>query len=204
LPPKPTKAASDDAVLISNHHTDPLPKALAQAVARGDYVSYFENEHGEQWFFTRQREADHGFAYGGDLGWESSEVRDRTRDQVRKHLRAGGSRPGNLDMMEEMVDPLAPDIILNSHERAWLNAAWETSSTCGTQAVQERIGLIANRIASRANAAGLSKHPNNSDYRAAMSTVMVEVGIEAGRRGLGQNDTVSLIQATLRALPRPE
>jgi len=37
----------------------------------GNYHSYFENEHGEQWLFTYNRREDRVYIQGGDLGWES-------------------------------------------------------------------------------------------------------------------------------------
>ncbi len=40
------------------------------------YLSYFENEHGEQWVFAMDRESGVFFLCGGDIGWESRQVGD--------------------------------------------------------------------------------------------------------------------------------
>ena len=57
---------------IPNHHAatcgDP-------PVVNGDephlYIGYFENEHGEQWIFTRDRKTGIASLRGGDIGWNT-------------------------------------------------------------------------------------------------------------------------------------
>jgi hypothetical protein len=55
-------------LLVHNHHIDdcgPPP----EVVADGLYVSYFTNNHGEQWVFVGDRAAGTATVYGGDIGW---------------------------------------------------------------------------------------------------------------------------------------
>ena len=36
------------------------------------YIGYFENEHGEQWIFTRDRKTGIATLRGGDIGWNTA------------------------------------------------------------------------------------------------------------------------------------
>ncbi len=42
--------------------------------SRDGYLSYFENEYGEQWVFAMDRESGVFFLCGGDIDWASRQV----------------------------------------------------------------------------------------------------------------------------------
>lgn len=47
------------------------------------YLSYFENEYGEQWVFAMDRKSDVFFLCGGDIDWKSRQVgEDGLKDLV--------------------------------------------------------------------------------------------------------------------------
>lgn len=64
---------SEPLLKIPNHHAatcgDP-------PIVNGDeshlYIGYFENEHGEQWIFTRDRKTGIATLRGGDIGWNTA------------------------------------------------------------------------------------------------------------------------------------
>jgi len=64
---------SEPLLKIRNHHAatcgDP-------PIINGDeshlYIGYFENEHGEQWIFTRDRKTGIATLRGGDIGWNTA------------------------------------------------------------------------------------------------------------------------------------
>jgi len=64
---------SEPLLKIPNHHAatcgDP-------PIVSGDeshlYIGYFENEHGEQWIFTRDRKTGIATLRGGDIGWNTA------------------------------------------------------------------------------------------------------------------------------------
>lgn len=89
---------SEPIFIASNHHSDDCgapPRAVHDP--RWHYRGYFENEHGEQTIFLYDRRRNVGVLYMGDAGW-------------RKRYR--------------VVDGVAPGLILNEHERAWLRSCW--------------------------------------------------------------------------------
>lgn len=60
-------------IKIPNHHA---ASCGAPQTVNGDdshlYIGYFENEHGEQWIFTRDRQTDVATLRGGDIGWSTA------------------------------------------------------------------------------------------------------------------------------------
>jgi len=198
----------DPILTVRNQHVDRAPN-FDQMIEKGDYVSYFESEIGDQWIFIRKRGADHATVYGGDIGWEGVKVSEHTVEQMQEGLeaeipeeeRAKARRLVSHMMM--MADPLVPGLILNEPERTWLYDAWWTSAfSCGVEREQENaLDMIARRIAERYALPALKKHPNTTDYRGAMSVVAVAVGREAGRRGMNDNVASTLFEKTLKVLP---
>lgn len=87
---------SEPLLKIPNHHTascgDP---PIVDGSDQNNYLGYFENEHGEQWIFTRDRKTGIATLRGGDIGWNKA-----------------------IDVTEGP----SPDLILNTSERNWLNA----------------------------------------------------------------------------------
>ena len=65
---------SDDVFLtVKNVHSENCGQPPTFESGQG-YLSYFENEHGEQWVFALDRESGVFFLCGGDLGWESRQI----------------------------------------------------------------------------------------------------------------------------------
>ena len=62
---------SNTILVVCNSHIpmDNSPPCLKNAP--GHYLSYFENEYGEQWLFSHERGTDTFALTGGDVGWES-------------------------------------------------------------------------------------------------------------------------------------
>ena len=57
--------------MVGNHHVGQLPDTIGTVEGDdGNYHSYFENQHGEQWVFTYNRKEDRVYIYGGDLDWK--------------------------------------------------------------------------------------------------------------------------------------
>lgn len=56
---------------IKNHHVEScgLPPVLAGG--EGYYLSYFENEHTEQWVFVKDFASGVFYVAGGDIGWDN-------------------------------------------------------------------------------------------------------------------------------------
>lgn len=82
---------------VSNHHSD---KCGEPPVIDGDapgYYSYWENEHGEQFVFVYDYDAEHGTLWFGDAGWD---------------------RPYPVE------DGSVGDIVLSEAEQAWLTVCW--------------------------------------------------------------------------------
>ena len=96
---------SEPLLKIPNHHAatcgDP-------PIVNGDesylYIGYFENEHGEQWIFTRDRKTGLATLRGGDIGWNTA--------------------------IDVNVGP-SSDFILNPRESSWLNACLQASARYG-------------------------------------------------------------------------
>jgi len=59
------------------------------------YIGYFENEHGEQWIFTRDRKTGIATLRGGDIGWNT---------------------------VIDVTDSRSTEWVLNQSEVAWLQA----------------------------------------------------------------------------------
>lgn len=78
---------------IENVHTDDCGTPPVIERIPGDYVSYFENVHGEQWIFHYRRESNEITFYGGDCGWDEpmgvEEHGDKGFRVVRKRDRDG-------------------------------------------------------------------------------------------------------------------
>ena len=64
---------SEPLLKIPNHHAascgDP---PIVNGNEGRCYIGYFENEHGEQWIFTRDRKAGTATLRGGDIGWNTA------------------------------------------------------------------------------------------------------------------------------------
>lgn len=197
-----TEVSASTLLTIRNRHGKPAPD-LDGIVGHGHYVSYFENEHGEQWVFLRHQDAERATVYGGDNGWEPVEVYERTSDQVAEELQASGIRPGSLDRIRSLVDPLVPGLILNEPERTWLHNVWHTSGVFGPRDRQAALVALGQRLALEHATPAMSKHANSTDYRAAMQYFALVIGREAGRRGLDDGATGVLLREALNALPEP-
>lgn len=65
-------------------------------LVKHDYISYFENEFGEQLIFVYLNRTQTATLYHSDYDWEPVEV----------------------------VDGLAPEMVTNAQERLWLGACW--------------------------------------------------------------------------------
>lgn len=56
--------------MVGNHHVESCGQLEATIEGDdGNYHSYFENQHGEQWVFTYNRKDDMVHIRGGDAGW---------------------------------------------------------------------------------------------------------------------------------------
>lgn len=64
---------SEPLLRIPNHHAASCgdPPIVNGAEGRC-YIGYFENEHGEQWIFTRDRRTGTATLRGGDTGWNTA------------------------------------------------------------------------------------------------------------------------------------
>jgi len=64
---------SDPLLTIRNHHSlacgDP---PIVNDDTRNTYIGYFENQYGEQWVFTCNRETGEAVLRGGDGGWNTA------------------------------------------------------------------------------------------------------------------------------------
>lgn len=185
---------------IKNHHADEAPDFEALA-GQGGYVSYFENEHGEQWVFIRPQGSDSATVFGGDNGWEPVDVRERDADEFRQAIAGTGVRPGMVERVANYVEPLAPAVILNEGEKAWLHTVWHVSGASGLGDRDENLVRLGKSLATRYATPAMKEHANSTDYRAAMQTFCLLVGREAGRRGLNDSEMNVVVREALRALP---
>ncbi len=96
--------------------SEPLLKIrINHAVACGDppiittddpsvYVGYFQNVFGEQWIFTYDYRTENAELRGGDIGWNEA---------------------------REVIEGVAPSLVLNRDEQDWLKACWRSASGNG-------------------------------------------------------------------------
>lgn len=56
---------------VNNHHHNSCGIHDVVNGDDGNYHSYFENSHGEQWLFIGNRQTNDMFVYGGDLVWHN-------------------------------------------------------------------------------------------------------------------------------------
>lgn len=200
-PPARPAAAPDPVLPIRIRHSIESVPDFSTLIEPSDYVSYYENEHGEQWVFIRKQGAPSALLYGGDdlIGWEPNEVRERTAQEVSEQLLADGMTAKNLAVMQEMIDPLVPGLILNEGERAWLHNAWSTSGIWDSdrEAQMEALGRY---LGTKHYAPGLTAHPNSADYRSAMRELVFGIGVECGRRGLSGRDIQPLMAAAMKVV----
>lgn len=82
---------------IRNNHTAACGTPPYVEGLLGQYVGYFENEHGEQMIFVFDRQGKTGCLYAGDAHWETT---------------------------YKVVDGVVPGMILSSMEGQWLRACW--------------------------------------------------------------------------------
>ncbi|HZN70217.1 MAG TPA: hypothetical protein VFC00_00810 [Micromonosporaceae bacterium] len=184
---------------ILNRHVDPAPKIVHEADA---YISYFENELGEQWIFVRRHGANTGMVYGGDLGWEGHEIRFRTPNDVRAELAKQGVRKSMIDRLVAVAnpDPLVPSLVLQGEEKAWLNTVWWASSSATDR--EAELQVVAEWVTEQVPPEMLNKHPNTTEYRAAHQTLALIAGRAAGMRGLDEVATSKLYTEILNMLSR--
>jgi hypothetical protein len=67
----------------------------------GQYLGYFENQHGEQAVFVYDRDARQAMLYLGDTGWEKP---------------------------HKVVEGAVPDLIVSETERLWVRACWQAAT----------------------------------------------------------------------------
>lgn len=184
---------------ILNYHVDAAPKI---EVEPDDYVSYFMNELGEQWIFIRRHGEDHGTLYGGDIGWEAHEVRERTMEQVEEDILAQGARRSVISQLMAMTrpDPLVPTLVLQEQEKVWLNVCWSASSDAfmSEEERERRTEELAAMVVGQTPTTGFDQHPNTTDNRVAHQTLALLIGRAAGMRGLNDDATMKLYSAALR------
>ena len=64
---------SEPLLKIPNHHAVSCGDPPIVNGAEGRYyIGYFENEHGEQWIFTRDRKTGTATLRSGDIGWNTA------------------------------------------------------------------------------------------------------------------------------------
>jgi hypothetical protein len=170
---------------LRNRHGD---SSQVPEPAPGSYVSYFENELGEQWVFVREPGEPSATIWGGDAGWEPHEVRYRSTAQVRESAPAEWGE--NLDWLVAMCDPHVPTLVLGEAEKAWVTLAWWTS--CAAAEREQQTEAIAADLAARVQA-----DDNINDPRTALTALVFQVGVEAGRRGMDAHDLERLHTAAL-------
>jgi len=88
---------------IYNNHADLCPcVSNRDQESENKYLSYYENEHGEQWLFIYDKEIEKGVLRGGDVGWDS---------------------------VYDVGDDGSVDLVLTLQERAWLLACFKTATS---------------------------------------------------------------------------
>ena len=148
----------------------------------------------------RHHDAERGTVYGSDIGWHGIEVYERSPEQLRQELLANGARPDTLDRVQELVDPLVPNVILNDSERTWLNNVWHTSDVVPPGHRETALVALAHRLAAQRATPETAKHPNTAEYRTAIQKLTLTVGREAGQRTLDDDATITLLREALKAL----
>lgn len=98
-------------LVIYNRHAPGCGEPPGLDNYMGDYRSYFENEHGEQWIFVYDRAAGEATLYGGDIGWEEPVTM---------------CQPSALEDIEIMTQI---DLVLAPAELTWLKACWMAAAT---------------------------------------------------------------------------
>ncbi len=92
---------NQNVLTIPNHHSDACGVPPAITPEKQQYTGYFENEHGEQWVFTYDRQTRKGVLRGGDVEWQKIyEVTDGT-----------------------------VQLVMAENERIWLALCWVTAKT---------------------------------------------------------------------------
>ena len=87
---------------VRNHHSAACgtPPHLDELLPN-QYLSYFENQYGEQVVFVYDRDSNQAVLYLGDAGWETAHV---------------------------VVDGAVPDLVLFETERLWVRACWQAAT----------------------------------------------------------------------------
>ncbi len=93
---------SEPLLKLRNQHTaacgDP---PIVDGVTGNQYIGYFENNYGEQWIFTLDRDTGKAVLRGGDVGWNNE---------------------------YEVIAGRVADLVLNNEELLWLQACWFAAS----------------------------------------------------------------------------
>jgi hypothetical protein len=137
--------------------------------AGSDYLSTFENIHGDQWVFIRKPDCETGTLYGGDVGWEGHEVKERSKAEAREALEAAGAGRLAKSAFASAIDPLVPGLILNEAERTWLRTAWESSAWPDSTTRERQLDAIARDLVDSFRSDGtdpFAKHPNRPENQA--------------------------------------
>ncbi len=96
------RKVSEPILKIYNHHVaacgDP---PIVDSRSSDCYIGYFENNDGEQWIFSRDRETGRATLRGGDADWNTE---------------------------FEVLEGRMHDLILAEAELLWLHACWISSS----------------------------------------------------------------------------
>ncbi len=87
---------------VRNHHSaaSGTPPHIDDS-RPGQYLGYFENEHGEQAVFVYERDSSRAIVYQGDAGWETPHA---------------------------VIDGAVPDLILSATERLWVSGCWQSAT----------------------------------------------------------------------------
>jgi len=86
---------------LGNHHAEGCGVPPHVTEKPGQYVGYFENEHGEQAIFVYDRPTRQGTLYMGDYDWETP---------------------------LEVVTGGVPGLVISEGERVWLRTCWEAAT----------------------------------------------------------------------------
>lgn len=81
------------------------------------YLGYYENEHGEQWVFTYNRETQEALLTGGDVGWETYKIEGNT-----------------------------VGVILNAGERSWLQSCLEAATAFSNVALSDVAATLTKKL----------------------------------------------------------
>jgi hypothetical protein len=107
--------------IVNSHYG----KAPDLGTSEDRWVSYWQNEAGEQFLFIQEHGKPTATLYGGDLGWdEPHEIREHSPAQIKKLFK--GIDAATLAMVQ--TSTLLPEIILGQAEQQWLRLCWDTSA----------------------------------------------------------------------------